>query len=186
MSNIKKTAVFMADGLEECEALVVVDLLRRADIMVDMISVSGSKHISGSHNIGISADLLFEEADLLKYDALFLPGGLNGSRALAAHKELSDCLVNSHKDKKLIAAICAAPYILARLNILNGKQATCYPSFKNELTDNGACYLNEKVVVDGNIVTSSGLGCVFLFSAKLIELLISKEAANSVLESICH
>ncbi len=186
MSNIKKVAVFMADGLEECEALVVVDLLRRAKIDVDTISVFGSIKVTGSHNIGVSVDLLFEEADLSKYDALFLPGGLNGSKALASHKELADCLTESYKKGKLIAAICAAPYILARLNILKGKKATCYPSFKNELTDNGACYLDEKVVVDGNIVTSAGLGCVFLFAAKLIELLASKEVANSVLESICY
>lgn len=186
MSDIKKVAVFLADGLEECEGLIVVDLLRRAKITVDTISIMGKKNILSSHNISLEADLLFDEADLYSYDALFLPGGLVGSQNLSKHDRLLSLINDYYKSQKYVTAICAAPFIFAKLGILKNKNATSYPSFKTKILNGGANYIEKKVVKDGNIITSMGLGCAFLFAGTLIEALDSKETAQNILDSICY
>ena len=157
-----KVCVFTADGFEEIEGLTVVDLLRRAGAEVLMVSVGEGLTVRGSHDIELKADVLFEEAEYGDADILVLPGGMPGTLNLRNHEKLCALLKEfAAKDKK-IAAICAAPMILGELGILKGKRATCYPGFEEKLF--GAEVCTERVVRDGNLTTSRGLGTAISFA----------------------
>ena len=151
-----KAVVFFAEGTEECEALLVVDLLRRAKVEVLVASASGSREILSSHKVHITADALAEEVDYSDVDLVVLPGGIPGTPNLAANKTVTDTCIAFAKAGKKVAAICAAPSVLAALGLLEGKNATAHAAFQDKLT--GAHVLDTEVVVDGNITTSYGLG----------------------------
>lgn len=126
---MSKIAVFFAEGYEEIEALTVVDICRRCKIDVDMVSVTGEIMVSGSHNISVKTDMLFEDADFESYDMLVLPGGGKGTRGLEAHDGLMSRIDEFYSAGKYIAAICAAPSIFGHRGILRGRNACCYPGF---------------------------------------------------------
>lgn len=147
-----KAVVFFAEGTEECEALLVVDLLRRAKVEVLVASASGSREILSSHKVHITADALAEEVDYSDVDLVVLPGGIPGTPNLAANKTVTDTCVAFAKAGKKVAAICAAPSVLASLGLLEGKNATAHAGFQDKLA--GAHVLDAEVVVDGNITTS--------------------------------
>ena len=151
-----KAVVFFAEGTEECEALLVVDLLRRAKVEVLVASASGIREILSSHKVHITADALAEEVDYSDVDLVVLPGGIPGTPNLAANKTVTDTCVAFAKAGKKVAAICAAPSVLAALGLLEGKNATAHAAFQDKLA--GAHVLDTEVVVDGNITTSYGLG----------------------------
>jgi len=174
--------IFLADGFEEIEGLTVVDLLRRAGIDITMVSITGSKEITGAHNIKVIADELFDETGYNNAKMLVLPGGMPGTTHLLEHKKLRELLLKHNSDNKMIAAICAAPSVLGMNGILEGKKATCYPGFENKLI--GAIYTNEKVVEDKNVITSKGLGTAIDFAASIIEQYQGKEAAERIKSSI--
>ena len=153
---MSKAVVFFAEGTEECEALLVVDLLRRAKVEVTVASASGSREILSSHKIRITADALAEEVDYSDVDLVVLPGGIPGTPNLAANKTVTDTCTAFAKSGKKVAAICAAPSVLASLGLLEGKNATAHAGFQDKLA--GAHVLDAEVVVDGNITTSYGLG----------------------------
>ena len=113
-----KIAAMLADGFEEVEALAVIDILRRADIETNMISISSNKKVTGAHNISIEADMLLEDIDLGKYNGIFLPGGMPGTNNLDGCEKLCQAILDFDREKKLLAAICAAPKIYLRLGIL--------------------------------------------------------------------
>ncbi|MBH1940486.1 DJ-1/PfpI family protein [Mobilitalea sibirica] len=179
---MSKVYVFLAEGFEEIEALTVVDLLRRAAIEVLMVSVTGNKEVTGSHQITTTADLLFEEVEYENADMLVLPGGMPGTTNLLMHDGLGRLLQEFNSKGKLLAAICAAPKILGTKGLLNGKSATCYPGFEDSLI--GAKYLDTEVVADGNIVTSKGLGTAIDFSLSLIKRLKNEEEAQKIAKAI--
>lgn len=179
-----KVYTFLANGFEEVEALCVIDLLKRASMDVVMVSVSGDLKVNGAHNIDIMADVLFEDASFEDVDVLFLPGGMPGTKNLDNHEGLKQKLVEFNNNGKLITAICAAPMVLGHLGILNGKGATCYPGFEQELI--GANVLYDNVVVDGNVITSRGMGTAIDLGLKLIEVLIDKDASFEMAEKICY
>ena len=179
---MKHVKVFLADGFEEIEGLTVVDLLRRAGVGVDMVSVTGRLGISGSHGIRVEADVLFEEADFSGTDMLVLPGGMPGTVHLQEHQGLKELLEDFYSREKYIAAICAAPSILGGLGFLKGRRACSYPSKENELT--GAEVVRTPVAVDGNIITSRGMGTAIPFSLELISILCGAEKSDAVRESI--
>lgn len=179
-----KVYTFLANGFEEVEALCVIDLLKRASMDVVMVSVSGDLKVNGAHNIDIMADVLFEDASFEDVDVLFLPGGMPGTKNLDNHEGLKQKLVEFNNNGKLITAICAAPMVLGHLGILNGKDATCYPGFEQELI--GANVLYDNVVVDGNVITSRGMGTAIDLGLKLIEVLIDKDASFEMAEKICY
>ena len=181
---MSKVGIFLADGFEEIEGLTVVDLLRRAGIDIDMISITKTKEVTGSHQIVILADKLYEEVTVQNYDMLVLPGGMPGTKNLGAHKELVTLLKQFAKEEKRISAICAAPSILGDNGILDGKQAVCYPGFEERLK--GAVIKDKNVVVDGCIITSKGMGTAIDFGLVIIETLINKETALKVKTSICY
>lgn len=168
-----KIACLLADGFEETEAIATIDVLRRAGFEVDLVSIH-EKTVTSSHRVKLIADKLFENMD--DYDAIFLPGGQPGSNNLAADPRVLD-LVRTyfHKDK-LVAAICAAPTVLAKAGILHGKQVTSYPSSNAGEVFAQSTYKEDLVVKDGNILTSRGVGTVLPFAYAFVEALDSNSA----------
>ena len=122
--------IFLDNGFEEIEAITTIDLLRRANIALATVSVSGNEIVLGAHNIPVKADRLFADVDFADAEMLILPGGATN---LIERKPLCELLVQHNQQDKLIAAICAAPAVLGQLGILQGKQATCYPGFEQYL-----------------------------------------------------
>ncbi len=181
---MKKIAVFFADGCEEIEGLTVVDMLRRADLGVTGVSITGSRQVHGSHDILFQADTTFEEADMSEFDGCVLPGGLKGTANLAAHEGVTSVAKKFAADGKLVAAICAAPSVLGQAGILNGKHATCHPGWEEKLT--GAITSADTVVTDGNIITSRGMGTAIDFSIALIRYLADEETVSKVRKGIVY
>ena len=184
---MSKAIVFLADGCEECEALLVVDLLRRAGVTVLTAAVSkngsqGSTEIVSSHNVRICADTTAEQAEYDDAELLVLPGGMPGTINLGGHPIVREQCLRFAENRR-IAAICAAPSVLGSLGILTGKKATCYPGFEEKLTEAEAT--GEKVTVSGNITTGRALGAAMDFALELISQLEGKEAAEKVKRSIC-
>lgn len=174
--------IFLAEGFEEIEGLTVVDLLRRAKIDISMVSVTGNRKVTGSHEIPIIADELFEEADFDDADMLVLPGGMPGTKNLLEHSGLDQLLKEFHEKGKPLAAICAAPRVLGTKGLLAGKRATCYPGNEDALI--GAEVQGTAVVVDGNITTSKGMGTAIDFSLSLIKGIKGEEEAAKIAQTI--
>ncbi len=181
---MSKVYAFLAAGFEEVECLAVVDVLRRANIEVIMVSITGNTSVTGSHNITIAADALFEECDFSDADMLFLPGGMPGTKYLAAHEALADVIKRCDADKKHLAAICAAPSVLGGLNLLSGKHATCYPGFEEQCT--GAIIEKAGVVTDSHITTSRGLGFAIDLGLELVRVLEGAELSANIKDAIQH
>ena len=167
--NMKKIGIFMADGCEEIEGLTVVDVVRRAGIAIDMISITGKKEVAGAPGITFAADVLAEEADFDSYDGIVLPGGMPGTLNLGKHEIVKKVITSYAAGGKLTAAICAAPSVLGENGILEGKHAVSYPGFEEKLL--GARVGAEKVAVDGNIVTSRGMGTAIEFAMAIVKWL---------------
>lgn len=168
---------FFTEGFEEIEGLAVVDLLRRADIEIETVSITGRYEVTGAHNITIRTDKLFSEINTDNADLLFLPGG-PGTPDLAAHEGLVQALRNFNESGRNIAAICAAPGVLGQLGMLKGKKATCFPGYEEKLQ--GAEYVREKAVTDGNITTARGMGTSIELGLELIRILADKERSDEI------
>lgn len=180
-----KVAVFIADGSEEVEAITPVDLLRRAKVDVDVVSVMPSLEIEASRNVKIKADKLISEISFDEYDLLVLPGGVRGTNNLNACEELKKNLVKFNDQGKGIAAICAAPTVLSGLGLLNGKTSTCNPGFWEELRAGGANVIEDsKVVVNGNIITSQAMGTSVDFGLALVGYLCGEEEKEALKANI--
>ncbi len=180
---MKKAVVFFADGTEECEALLVVDLLRRANVQVTVASASGRLELETSHGIRMTADALAEDLDYTDTDLVVLPGGIPGTPNLAANPAVTAAVTACAKAGKKVAAICAAPSILAQLGLLEGKQATAHASFQDKLA--GAVLVQEGGV-DGNITTSYGLGGAIPFALELVRQLAGEQEAQRVQQAIAY
>ena len=178
-----KVFIFLADGFEELEAIAPIDIFRRADIDVTIISVTNEKLVRGAHNISVLADKIFSEADFSVNDLLYLPGGMPGTKNLGAHEGLKNLILKQAGENRKIAAICAAPSILGKLGLLKGKEAICYPGFEEQLA--GAILSKEKIVESGFISTAMGAGVAVQFAIKLVEVLKGKAVAEKVSMSIC-
>lgn len=181
---MKKVSVLLADGFEEIEALTVVDLLRRAKVYVDTISITDDYIVRGSHGIPVQVEDLFDEVDFSESDMIVLPGGLPGTTNLKEHAGVRKVVKEFYDQDRYVAAICAAPTVLSDLGILKGKRATCYPSLESEIQ--GALLTGGTVARDGNIITSQGVGTAIDFALKLIEVLIDDEKALEIAESIVY
>ena len=174
-------AVLLADGFEEIEALTPVDMLRRAGLEVLTVGIT-SKIAVGAHGISVICDKLPEEIDLDMISTVILPGGMPGSLNLDASAFTDEILKSVNARGGRIAAICAAPLVLGRRGLLEGRRATCYPGFEGELA--GATVTDESVVTDGNITTARGMGVALEFSKELISLLVTKEKAEELSSAI--
>ena len=178
-----KAIVFLADGFEECEGLIVVDILRRAGVETVMASAMEGLQIDSSRHIKVQADVMAADVDYDSADLIVLPGGRLGTENLGA----DPLVVEKCKEfaaKKHLAAICAAPSLLAALGLLEGRRATCHPDFEGQMP--GAELTGESVVVDGNIITGQGLGASFDFAFALVKLLVSEEMADQIRKAICY
>ena len=181
MSNLY---IFLAEGYEEIEALTVVDLLRRANIDIEMVSITGEKMVRGAHGINVEADVLYEEIKAEEADMLVLPGGMPGTKNLMAQEDLVSNLKQFHEAGKAVAAICAAPMVLGENGILEGKKAVCYPGFEANLK--GATVLKEEAVTDGNVITSRGLGTAIEFAGEIITYFLDAKKAQEIKESVIY
>ncbi len=177
---MKKAYIFLANGHEEVEALMVVDLLRRAGLDISTVSITDSKMVTSSHNVTYEADLLFSEVEGNLVDLVVLPGGIPGTPNLLAFEPLMNMVKAHNEAGKYVAAICAAPSILAELGILDGKKGTSYPGFGTKIEN----FVDAPVVVDGNVITSRGLGAAIDFGLALIELLVSEQKAKEIAAAI--
>lgn len=174
----KKVLVILADGFEEIEAITPIDVLKRAGLDVILAGVS-SKTVSGAHGIQFQADILLEAYTGLP-DAVILPGGLPGAKNLAESPKVIELVKKMNEAKKIVGAICAAPaLVLAPNGILNGRKATCYPGFEKNFSPQ-VNFSHDRVIVDGNIITSRGPGSALEFALELVEVLAGKEKAESL------
>lgn len=179
---MKNIAVHLADGFEEIEAVNIIDVLRRAELNVTVISVTGNLEVKGSHGIKIITDQLFDEVNYEFIDMIILPGGMPGSANLNEHLGLREQILNFYENKKLLGAICAAPMVFGNLGILKNKKATCYPGFENQL--HGAIVTNENIELSDNIITGKGAGVAIDFALKITEILKGKTIAEKLAEKM--
>ena len=176
--------ILLAPGFEEAEALVPADLLRRANIETALVTVTG-KPVPGSHGITVTADIALEDVDLSKVDMVVLPGGGLGYKNLGREPQV-ERLVKEAAEKGLwVAAICAAPTLLGRWGLLEGRKAICYPGLEEQLTG-AQVQTAPGEIKDGKIITGRAAGSAFDFGAELIEALLDRAAADKVLEAICY
>lgn len=169
--------LFLANGFEEIEAVTTIDLLRRANVALTTVSVTGNLGVMGAHKIEVKADKLFTDVDFADAEMLILPGG---GVMLGEYKPLCELLIRHNAEEKLIAAICAAPAVLGKLGVLNGKKATCYPGFEDEL---GESFIGGLVVESKNVITAKGPGLTSDFAFCIIEKLVGSEAADQVYDA---
>ena len=181
---MSKVLIFMAEGHEEIEALTVVDLLRRAGIEIDMVSITGNKKVPGSHGITTYCDELIETVDFNGVDMLVLPGGMPGTLNLEICEPLMNKVHEFNNAKKGLAAICAAPTVFGKAGLLEGKKATCYPGMEGDLT--GANVSTDSVCHDGHIITSRGLGTAIPFALEIIKTLAGADAADKIGNAIVY
>lgn len=164
------------------EALIPLDIMRRAGLEVKTVSITDSKEVETAHGVTIIADSIYEENNYDDAELLFLPGGMPGSENLDAHEPLKEQLMKQHARGGRIAAICAAPFILGKLGILSGRRATCYPGFEGIL--DGADYNGDLFVTDGNITTGEGPAAAFPFGYEMVKLLKDEETAEQLAEGM--
>lgn len=176
--------VFLADGFEEAEALIPVDVLKRCGFEVKTVSIMESKTVTGRSGISVLADEHYQSFKSENFEALILPGGLPGADHLQNSPYVKDAVLKAQDNGKVIAAICAAPKALGAFGVLNGKTATCYPGFEDELI--GAKKKNCGVVVSDNIITGKAAGKSFDFAFKIAEALGKVKEAEEVKKSIFY
>ena len=175
---LKTALVILAEGFEEVEAIAPVDVLRRAGVRITIAGVA-DRRVKSSRQVGVETDILLR--DLVEMpDAVILPGGIPGATNLARSEEVAELVKKMNDAGKIIAAICAAPAtVLAPLGILDGKKATCYPGCESDLSKK-TVHSNERVVEDGNIITSQGPGTALEFALAIAVRLAGKEMAETV------
>ena len=174
-------AILLADGFEEIEALTPLDILRRAGLDVKTCAI-GSKIAVGAHKIPVICDVFASEINPNEVSLLILPGGMPGTLNLDASHFTDDLISAVTKNGGRIAAICAAPLILGKRGLLDGRSATCYPGFEGELK--GAEISSLPVVTDGNITTAKGMGVALEFSLELVRLILGEDKANEISKSV--
>ena len=177
-----KVIVLLADGFEEIEAVSVIDILRRAEVDV---CVTGLKEgmVQGAHGLLIKPDKFLEDVEEDDYDMVVLPGGGTGAKNIAASKDADALLRKFAEEEKFIAAICAAPYVLAEKKLLKGCMATSYPTFR-DVVEADSDYQEAIVVVDENIITSRGPSTAAEFAFTLVELLVEEDTAQKLRDAM--
>lgn len=179
-----KVALLMVDGFEDVEALAPFDILQRADLDVDLISLENKDELISGKGLTIKVAKHLKDTDMNEYDAYILPGG-PGYTTYSKIPELKDVLLKANEEEKLIAAICAAPSYLAEIGLLDGKEATVYPELAEVLINNDKIeYAEEELITCENVITAPGLGWAIDFTLEIIAYLISDEKADEIAESI--
>ncbi len=176
--------IFLAEGFEEVEALAPLDVLRRAGVDVQLVSITQSTAVRGAHGVQMECDAIIADIAEQEADALVLPGGLPGSTNLDECALLGRMLVNQFKAGRMIAAICAAPMVLGHLGLLKGVKATCYPGFETHLE--GAQYTAALVQRDGQFITGKGPGAAFEFGYAILEAMGHPETSAQLREGMMY
>ena len=181
---MKRTVMFFAEGFETVEALMVVDILRRGGVEVVMTAIGEEEMVYSAQGIGVEMDATMDEIDVLDFDAVILPGGMPGTKYLRESEEVCAALKAASASGKHLAAICAAPSVLGQLHLLEGKKATCYPGFEDQLL--GAEYCSDGVVTDGAVTTARGVGFAVDLGLELVRVLLGEEKSVEIREAIQH
>ena len=181
MDAVKTALVIFADGFEELEAVGTADILRRLGVKVTTAALNW-KRATGAHGMEIATDASLGEACMGDYDVVVLPGGMPGAANLAADEQVADVLKRTSERGAVIAAICAAPFVLAEQGLLDGKKFTMYPGFDSRL--NGLKYASDPAMRDGNIVTGKGPGAVFDFAAEIAEAIGLKRECKELFKGM--
>lgn len=178
----KRVLVPLAPGFEEIEAVTIIDVLRRAGVVVVAAGTSAGP-IQGSRGISVAADELLEKIDPGRFDMIAIPGGSQGVENLKNHPRVATLLAQFNAQGKLLGAICAAPSLLSSMGLIRGKQVTSHPSVKLEVAAS-TVYSENRVVVDGKLVTSRGPGTAMEFALKLVELLVGAEKVTELKQAM--
>lgn len=176
--------ILLAPGFEEAEALVPADLLRRAGLETRLVSVTGES-VPGARGITVTADLALDGLDLSQADMLVLPGGSPGYQNLGKDPRVEGLVREAVRQNRWVAAICAAPTLLGRWGLLEGKQAVCYPGMEDKLSGARA-RADSGVVVDGKLITGRAAGSAFDFGLALVEALAGPERAGEIRREVCY
>lgn len=175
---------FLATGFEDIEALAVIDIIRRAGLELETVSITGDKVVTSAHGVGFVADRLMEEVDCSRAEMLILPGGMPGATNLDACEPLRKAILAHHAAGKMLAAICAAPLVYGHLGLLKGVKATCYPGFETELT--GATYTAQIVEKDGQFITGRGPAAAFELGYAIVDHILGDGAADGLREGMMY
>lgn len=179
-----KIFVLLANGFEESEAIVPIDIFRRAGYEVKTISITEEREVTSSRNITVIADDVFKNVDFSSMDMLFLPGGMPGTKNLNESNDVISLVKESFVKDKYIAAICAAPSVLGKAGILKSKKATVYPGWEDKLT--GATIEKKGVVVDGKIITARAMGVALDMALKIVEIISGEKEKEKLREAILY
>ncbi|KAG2372020.1 Protein DJ-1-like protein [Vigna angularis] len=181
--NPPRILVPIAYGFEEMEAVIIIDILRRAKANVVVASVEDYLEIVASRNVKLVADMLLDEAAKLSYELIVLPGGLGGAQAFGNSETLVKLLEKQRESNKYYGAICASPaLVLERHGLLKGKKATAYPAMCDRLSDQSE--VENRVVVDGNLITSRGPGTSIEFALAIVEKLFGRQLALELAKAV--
>lgn len=176
--------ILLAPGFEEVEALAPVDMLRRANIETALVSITGEP-VPGSHGVTVTADVALDDVDLSRADMIVLPGGGPGYKNLGKEPRVEELVREAVRRDIWVAAICAAPTLLGRWGLLEGKRAVCYPGMEEGLTGARA-RMDQGFVVDGKIITGRAAGSAIDFGLALVEALAGKDGADKVRHGIYY
>ena len=177
MGKEQKCAIFLADGFEDCEGMITIDILRRGRVPVDTVSMNETGEVHTSHGVTLLADRIYKETDPSAYDVLILPGGRRGTANLEQSESLKKAVKKHFEEGKLTCAICAAPSILGHMGLLKGRKYTCFPEFDSEY---GGAYQMELAVTDGNLITGRGMGATIEFALQILKQLVSENELKRV------
>ena len=179
--------MLLGEGFEEIEAIAPLDLMRRADIEVSTVSLTESLQVQGGHEIILQADITLDEVDIETMDMLVLPGGGGGVESIADSRVAMDLIKRAWKAKKNLAAICAAPSLLAKLDILNGKSVVCHPGVSEKIEAAGGKLNPELPVVnDNNLITGKAAGTAIDFGLELVAALRDRKTSNDLRQEIFY
>ena len=174
-----RVMVPLAEGLEEIEAVTIIDVLRRGGVEVVSAALGPDRAVCGSRGVTLLADTLWPAEG--EFEAIVLPGGGKGTENLAADARVLETLREFDAEGKFVAAVCAAPTVLAAAGLLRGRRATCYPACAAEL---GEAYDNVPAVADGNIITGQGPGSAMLFALVLVTHFADEPTARRVADDL--
>ena len=177
--------VLLGEGFEEIEAITPIDLLRRVDVDVKSVSLTSDLMVQGGHGISVKADITLEQVDFADLEMLILPGGLGGVAAIIETPAAIDLILKVWSAKKKLAAICAAPKILAQLDIFDGLSVVCHPSVRNIITEAGGIVMPDlQVTCDKNLVTGKAAGSSIEFALELIAVMRDRETSDQIRQAI--
>jgi len=176
--------IFLADGFEEIEAVVTIDILRRAGIDVQTVSIKDSPDVAGAHMITVKADITADKIIKQNLEMIILPGGVPGTNNLQNSEKVQEILRYASENEKILAAICAAPSVLGKAGFLKGKNAVCFPGYEEDLL--GANVKKIPVAIDEKVITSRGAGTAHLFAFEIVSLLKGNEIAEKLKKGMLY